>query len=408
MHTAEINRIAVDAKEQLLVTASDDKSARVWDLATGKLLTILRPPIGNDNEGKLYAVALSADGATIAVGGFTGEAGSNDFPIYLFDRASGRMTRRIGGLPAVTHHLAFSFDSQLLAASLGGKRGIRVFQVSDGGEVWRDSDYKDDSYCVEFDRTGRLLATSYDGELRLYDPAPEFKLLAKRSAPGGKQPFFARFAPDASLVAVGFNDSTTVNVLSGKDLRFLYAPNTSQIDNGNLVSVAWSADGKQLYAAGIFDQSGLCPIVVWPQAGRGTPQFWPASTNTIMDLRPLANGRVVFGAQDPVWGVLDPQGKRLVGGDPPILDHRGDESKFRLARDGSTVEFGLDIRANGKWQQRLARFDLRERRLAIDVSPASTLFPPRTDGLDIRDWYNKYRPTLNGKPLSLRSSVAER
>ena len=39
MHTAPIRRIAVDGKERFLVTASHDKSVRVWDLVTGKLLT---------------------------------------------------------------------------------------------------------------------------------------------------------------------------------------------------------------------------------------------------------------------------------------------------------------------------------------------------------------------------------
>ena len=92
-----------------------------------------------------------------------------------------------------------------------------------------------------------------DGELRLYGPAPEFKLLAKRSAPGGNNPFSARFSPDASLIAVGFDDSTKVNILSGDDLRFIYAPDTSQVDNGSLISVAWSTDGSRLYAAGRFN-----------------------------------------------------------------------------------------------------------------------------------------------------------
>ena len=376
MHTGRIWRIAVDSRERFLVTASEDKSARVWDLVTGKLFSILRAPIGDDNEGKLYAIAITPDGSTIAVGGFTGKAGSNDYPIYLFDRATGRMTRRIGGLPRVTLHLAFSLDGGLLAASLGGRNGIRVFQVSDGTEVWRDIDYKDSSYSVEFDRKGRLLATSYDSELRLYGPAPGFKLLAKRSAPGGSKPFPARFSPDASLIAVGFDDGTKVNVLSGDDLRFLYAPDTSQVDNRSIFSVGWSADGSRLYAAGRSQQSDLSPIVVWPQAGEGKPQFWPASTNTIMDLRPLANGGLVFGAQDPLWGALDTQGKRLLGGDPPIIDHRGNESRFRLARDGSIVEFSFDIFADGKRQERLARFELRERRFEVDVSPASGLFPP--------------------------------
>ena len=75
------------------------------------------------------------------------------------------MTRRIGGLTDGTSHLAFSLDGRFLAASLQERGGIRVFRASDGTEVRRDSDYKNNSYSVEFDRKGRLLATSDDGEL---------------------------------------------------------------------------------------------------------------------------------------------------------------------------------------------------------------------------------------------------
>ena len=124
MHTAAIKRIAVDAAERYVVTASVDKTARVWDLASGRLLRVLRPPIGPGNEGKLFAVAITPDGATVAVGGWTG-TGAGTFSIYLFDRASGRMTGRIGDLPSVILHLAFSRDGRHLAATLGGKNGLR-------------------------------------------------------------------------------------------------------------------------------------------------------------------------------------------------------------------------------------------------------------------------------------------
>ena len=141
MHTAAIRRIAVDAAGRYAVTASRDKTARVWDLGTGKLLAVLRVPVGDGDEGKLYAVALSPDGRLIALGGWTGPTGLNE-SIYLLDRLSGRMLKRISGLPRVVTALAFSPDGRHLAAALWGQNGIRIFSASPPWtEVARDTDY---------------------------------------------------------------------------------------------------------------------------------------------------------------------------------------------------------------------------------------------------------------------------
>jgi WD40 repeat protein len=99
-HTAPIRRIGVDAAGRWLVTASHDKTARIWELATGRLARVLRPPIGEHDDGKLYAAALSPDGRTVAVSGWTSKDGLEN-SIYLFDRETGTLAHRIGGLPNV-------------------------------------------------------------------------------------------------------------------------------------------------------------------------------------------------------------------------------------------------------------------------------------------------------------------
>jgi WD40 repeat protein len=163
MHTAIIRWLAVDRAGRWLVTASDDKTARVWELANGgRLAAVLRVPVGQGNEGKLYAVALSPDGALVALGGFTGPEGSDE-AIYLFERVSSRLLQRLGGLPDMVNHLAFTADGRRLAAALGGANGIRVYEAGAGGrwaQVAADAAYGDSSYSVEFDASGRLLATS--------------------------------------------------------------------------------------------------------------------------------------------------------------------------------------------------------------------------------------------------------
>ena len=75
MHNAQIWRIGIDASCRLMVTGSEDKTARLWALpeqrmGAPKLLRVLRVPIGPGNDGKIWAVALSPDGRFVAAGGW--------------------------------------------------------------------------------------------------------------------------------------------------------------------------------------------------------------------------------------------------------------------------------------------------------------------------------------------------
>ncbi len=403
MHTAMITRIAVDQQERYLVTASDDKTARVWDLQTGKLLQILRPPIGEGNEGKLYAVAMSPDGNMVAVSGWTAPTNASEeskaVKIYLFDRASGHLTLQISGLPNAIHHLAYSLDGYYLAVALGGGNGIRIYRSVDWREVGKDTDYGDDSYWVEFDTLGRLVSTSLDGFIRLYDK--DFHRIAKQAAPGGKQPFSARFSPDGSKIAVGFADSTAINVLSADTLALLTTPDTQGINTGNLMSVAWSQDGQWLYAGGIYDDgTGSNPILKWSQAGQGTYTALPAAQDSVLDIHTLSQNRLAFGAADPAWGLMDNTGRTLLGQQPLIVDHRDSSpNKLLLAEQGGIVEFQL--KQAGK--QQATRFDLNQRRWLLDVSKQTKLNPPRTNatGLNITNWEDNTKPQLNAQPLKL-------
>ena len=72
MHTAPIRRISTDVTGTRVITCSSDKTAKLWALSPGQPATLLRTfriPIGDGNEGKLYACALRSDGNFVALGG---------------------------------------------------------------------------------------------------------------------------------------------------------------------------------------------------------------------------------------------------------------------------------------------------------------------------------------------------
>jgi WD40 repeat protein len=229
LHGAPIWRIDVDAEGRFLVTGSDDKTVRVWALDDGRPLAMLRLPIGEGNVGRVFAVAISPDGARIAAAGWGPYEGNDN--VYIFERASARIVQRIDGLPNVIHHLAFAPDGRHLVACLGGSNGIRVYETVGFSEVAADRDYGGQSSWAAFDREGWLVTNSFDGRIRLYDP--DFRLVESKEAPSSDQPQGVGFSPDGRQIAVGYADSTRVVVLDGHTLAPSFEPATVGIDNGS-------------------------------------------------------------------------------------------------------------------------------------------------------------------------------
>jgi WD40 repeat protein len=250
-HGAAINRIALRPAEGLMVSVSDDKTARLWSLATGDLLSVLRGPIGAGPEGSLYGVALSPSGKTIAVAGHTGLAWDKTSSIYLFARESGQWLGRITvaeGRTDAINHLAFSPDGEKIAVGANDGRGLRIIEPSQRRITIVDDAYKDAIVWLDFAADGRLVASSIDGGVRLYDPA--FKRLATWRAEAGLKPWSVAFSPDGQKIAVGFLAGAQVRVLSAADLKPLQDLKGGAGHQGGLSVIAWAADGKSLYAVG--------------------------------------------------------------------------------------------------------------------------------------------------------------
>ncbi len=407
MHTAAIRSIDTDAQGRWAVTAGEDKTARVWDVFSGQLLKVLRPPQGPGDEGKLYAVALSPDGAVVAAAGLTTLGSQYGNTVYVFDRSSGHMQRRLPGLPNVIYDLSFSPNGRYLSATLGGTHGIRVWDMQANSEPAVSGGFGASSSAASWSRDGRLVVSSFDGKLRVFRVMErqgklELELLTEAAAPGGKLPQGVAFHPDGSRIAVGYNGSTQVDVLDAGNLRPALRLDTSGVGEGDWSSVAWSADGSTLIAAGSWQASGRNPVRLWPMAGRGQPIDVPTVSNTVTDLTPLPRGGWLVSGGDPSWGQLTPQGQWQPRGLAPLADLRGSfGNAFMLADGGRQVRFGFEMLGVAAHH-----FDLTTRRLSAGSMPGGQ--SPSTTTLDIKDWESTRNPRLNGLPIKLADSETAR
>ena len=115
-HTALIRDIIV-TKGGDIISASDDKTIRVWSSRDGGEKRKILGQIGAGGEGMIYAIALRGDEKYLAVGGYlTGETNEDKSSIRLYDYQSGKLLTILKSHTNVVLDLAFSPDGRYLAS----------------------------------------------------------------------------------------------------------------------------------------------------------------------------------------------------------------------------------------------------------------------------------------------------
>jgi WD40 repeat protein len=395
MHVAAIIRIGVDHACRFAATGSWDKTVRVWSMPDGRLLRILRVPIGPGDGGKIYAVAVSPDGHWIAAGGH--DASSADF-VYVFDAATGSLVSRVGPFDNVVNHLAFSPDGRWLAVMSSDRAGAYVIDVQNWRIVMHDRLYAGVSFGGAFGPNGNLYTAAYDGKLRQYGPGPAFKKIREVATRGGKRPHSVAVDPRGELVAVGFFDTNKIDIYDAATLRLRRSLDAKGTDRDNLMAVGWSSDGARLVAGGMYQlklKDGWTSVLLtFGRDGERIGDPVPLGTNSISSLQPCGDA-IAVAAADPGFGLVGDNGQVRLWTTGVTADLRNEQGPaFTIAANANQVRFSLGGRDVDP-----VLFDISQMTLTNAPNPIPGFAAALTDGLPVAGWQDSVNPTFNKRPL---------
>jgi WD40 repeat protein len=219
-----------------LASGSVNGTVKLWDVASGREFRTF--------SGSPFSVAFSPDARILASSGST----LDDHTVKLWDLPSGRELHTLSGHSDRVYSVAFSPDGHTLAS--GSFRSIKLWDVDSGQELRTFSGDFGAVDSLAFSPDGRILGgrttrwdNGYHNDVGLWD-AMSGRQLHSLSGHAGEVRSVA-FSPDGRILASGSDDRTVKlwDVASGRELRTLSG------HSGEVSSVAFSPDGRWLASA---------------------------------------------------------------------------------------------------------------------------------------------------------------
>jgi WD40 repeat protein/serine/threonine protein kinase len=321
-HSLQVTDVAYSADGQTLVSASADGTLRLWaagfdiELAharaadrrfsavafdeTGNQALVALAESGlmlipvsaegeprllspNGHAGLVNAVALSPDGTQVLTA-------SADRTLILWDIATGDELQRLRGhtnavndvvfLPDGTRALSASRDRSLILWDLATGEALRTFQPLHTNEIT----------AVALSPDGTMaISASTDSTLIVWDVETGAALRTLRGHQGGVTD--VTFSPDGQRALSGSLDESLIlwDVENGLIVRRFGTGNSGHTDW--ITAVAFSPDG-QLAVSGSRDRT----VRVWDVATAQEIRRYDAFTDSVLALRPTADGRALYAA----------------------------------------------------------------------------------------------------------------
>ncbi|PLZ99732.1 hypothetical protein CI592_19260, partial [Fischerella thermalis CCMEE 5328] len=140
---------------KILASGSSDKTIKLWDIATGKVIKTLTYGSSVTN------ITFSPDGKLLA-------AGSSDKTIKLWDIASGKVIQTLTGHSNIVKSVVFSPDGKVVASG-SNDNTIKLWNVATGKEIRTFTGHTSFVTSLAFSNDGKVLASgSADKTIKLW------------------------------------------------------------------------------------------------------------------------------------------------------------------------------------------------------------------------------------------------
>jgi len=167
-HDNWINAMVISGNGKTMATASRDRTLKIWDLASGKELAVLKG--SPDNIKGLVFLESSAKIASTA-GKWNKEKKAWEGEIKIWDAKTGKEIRSIKGHSDPIESLALSKDGKFLA-SAGDDQTVKIWDLASGKDIQTLKGHTGVIHAVVFSSDGKKLATAGDDKtVKIWDSA---------------------------------------------------------------------------------------------------------------------------------------------------------------------------------------------------------------------------------------------
>jgi WD40 repeat protein len=272
-HLGQVWSVSWSSNSRNILSASGDKTLRLWDASTGSATMIF-----DGHTGAVTCAALSSDAKMIA-------SGSQDKTIRLWNASTGSLLKVLKDPAMVVEAVQFSRDGNYVAAS-SQDRFIRIWN-SQSGVLMKEIRTETATVSLSWSPLGDSIAGVGDkGFVGMWECSTGL-LLAQVTGEGWSEDWPAqavKWSPDGTRLAIG---SCPVCIWNVKTKTCLVSMDCRAF------SVAWSPDAR-------FIATGS------PSENKSTLQVWNATTGEL--LRTFSNDDS-FEVSSVDWS---PDGQRLV------------------------------------------------------------------------------------------------